>query len=145
MRGSWLLCIVLAASIGCVGELVEDDPTPGGTADAGQVNMAARMFFDQNVQPMFGIARPKLACTVCHEGAEPANGPDFLGATPAVNYATLKADTRLVGTTAAASVLITRGDHSGDAFCTGVNVPYAGCTVDEVGLITQWINLEAGN
>lgn len=142
------LALAFALSLtaaGCVGQLTEDDPPDNTTPDATTGGTAARMFFDNNVQPLFGLGRPKGACTVCHQGANAVDGPDFLGASAADNYATLKADTRLVSATAANSVLITRGDHNGNAFCTGVNTPYAGCTADEIAVITQWIEMEAGN
>jgi len=139
-----LLLVLALVTTGCVGELTVSDP-PAGNVDAGTVNMAARQFFDLNVLPLMSAARPKQACAVCHQGVDAANGPDFLGAGVTNNYDMLVGNTRLVGTTAATSVLLTRGDHTGDAWCTGVNVPYAGCAADEIGLITQWINLEAGN
>lgn len=145
MRLLPLAFVLTFAAAGCVGQLTENDPPDNTAADAGTGNSAAKMFFDTNVDPLFSAARPKGACSVCHQGTNAADGPDFLGATTADNYATLKADTRLVSTSPTTSVLLLKGDHTGDALCTGVNTPYTGCTADEVSLISQWITMEAGN
>lgn len=141
-----LLIGAIGGAVGCVGELVENDPNPVTGADAGGGNnAAARMFFDTNIQSMFSATRPKGACTLCHQNTVIGDGPDFLGTSAAENYTTLANDARLVTSSPATSVLLLRGDHLGDAFCTGIGTPYAACASDEVSLITQWINLEAGN
>lgn len=137
------LSMFLGLASGCVGEL---EPLPaggvGGGADASTGNPQARTFYDSNIAPMMTAARPKGTCAACHQGVDPINGPDFLGANPASGYTTLIGNPRLVNTASpATSVLITRGDHAGDAFCTGVDTPYAGCTVNEVDTITQWITM----
>ena len=80
-----------------------------------------------------------------HQGTDPVNGPYFLGTSTAMNYSTLSTDARLVTGSAVTSVLLMRGDHTGDAFCQGVGVPYVACTIDEVNLVTQWITLEGAN
>lgn len=150
MRGLSLIALsfALALTTACVGELIEIDPGAGGGggggADAGTVNQAGKNFYDTNIAPMMISVRPKGTCASCHAGTDAINGPDFLGTTIASGYQTLMANTRLVNTTTpASSVLITRGDHTGDAWCSGPGTPYAACTEDEIGIINQWIALEA--
>ncbi len=141
--------LVLGAGA-CVGTLETTDPLgsgggPGG-ADAGTGGgggAAAKTFFDTNVEPLLSTARPKGACAACHQGANAVDGPDFLGATSADNYATLAGSLRLVNpANPTGSLLVTKGDHDGDALCTAAGVPYATCTQDEVSLIAQWIGME---
>jgi hypothetical protein len=153
MRGSLiaLLFSLILAGAACVGELetIDPDDTGGGTGGAGPdagagSGLTAKEYYDQNVAPMMTVSRPKGTCANCHVGTDPINGPDFFGTTMAEAYDTLVANTRLVNSaTPAASVLITRGDHTGDAFCDGIASPYAGCTEDEITIITNWINLLA--
>jgi hypothetical protein len=138
--GHLALALLLAAATGCVGELIpiEPGPGPGGGPDAGGGggggggDALARQYFDDNVQPLLVLARPKGACSVCHEGANIADGPDFMGASPATNYDSLVSDTRLVGGDPAASLLVIKGDHSGDAFEPA-----------EVSTINEWILMES--
>lgn len=141
--------LVLGAGA-CVGSLETTDPIgsgggPGAGPDGGTGGggAAAKTFFDTNIEPLLTEARPKGSCASCHEGNDTANGPDFLGLTAADNYTQLIGSARLINTgTPASSLLVTKGDHTGDAFCTAAGVPYATCTQDEVSLITQWIGME---
>ncbi len=141
--------IATAALVGCVGELetLEGGGGGGGGADAGGGgnSAAAQTYYTNNVRPLLIAARPKGACSACHEGIDAANGRDFMGATLTDNYATLAADTRLVNGSPATSLLISRGDHTGDAFCTGPGTPYAACADNEVATVTTWISLVVGN
>jgi hypothetical protein len=138
---------------GCVGELelVEGPGGSGGDTTPPASGTPEEAFID-NVQP----ALTARTCTACH--ASPSctttgDGHCFLGTTaPGDDYTTLSAST-YIGTTAAASLLLSVGDHvtgnpsglaGGPAFCTGPGVPDAGCTTNQVALIEDWILLEAG-
>ncbi|RMH40888.1 MAG: hypothetical protein D6689_12585 [Deltaproteobacteria bacterium] len=133
--------LVAAGAVGmvaCVGELTPVDPAtggPGGGPDAGRGGGAteARDYFDTEVQPLLALPRPKGACTVCHQGVDPGNGPDFLGADAAANYDALTANPRLVSGDPATSLLVTKGEHAGDAFAPA-----------EISIINEWILMEAG-
>jgi hypothetical protein len=143
------LGLTLAA---CSGELTITSPGPGGGigggggADAGTGgggdDTQSRAVFASDVQPLLIASRPKGACATCHQGQNPGDGPDFLGTTAAANFDTLVADPGLIGGTAAGSGLLNRGDHTGNAFCTGSGTPYAGCVVDEVSIISNWITIQ---
>ncbi len=132
------LVVAALGLIGCTGELVPLDPQPSPDPDAGPDPAAdagapvARAFFDTNVQPLFIVVRPLGACTGCHQGVDPVNGPDFLGATPLDNYDTLSGDQRLMTDDPATSLLVNKGLHTGDAFAP-----------TEISTINQWILLEA--
>jgi mono/diheme cytochrome c family protein len=143
---SLAVCATLA--MGCVGELEPQDPgafgIPGGPdATPPGVASPAHAYYDTNVAPLMIITRPKGSCASCHQGVSPADGPDFLGNTPSANYSNLVTNTRLVGATPAVSILVTKGDHNGNAYCTGVGVPYGACTADEVTILNTWIMMEA--
>jgi hypothetical protein len=99
--------------------------------------------FNSQIDGLFSATRPKGACVVCHQNASPVD-PDFLGTSPTTHYDTLIADTAMIGPTPENSILYTKGDHpTGNAFCTGADTPYAGCTTDEMSLLAEWIALEA--
>ena len=138
---------LIVGTLGCVGELEPLDPAAGpggGGPDAAVTNAAAKTYYETNIAPLMTSARPKGTCASCHSGSDPINGPDFLGVTAASGYDMLISNTRLVNPDSpATSVLLTRGDHSGDAWCTGAGTPYAQCNTDEVGLITQWMSILA--
>ncbi|HUH04121.1 MAG TPA: hypothetical protein VML75_19120 [Kofleriaceae bacterium] len=141
-------CCLAVALLGCVGELEPQDPggfgIPGGPdATPPGVASPAHAYYDTNIAPLLVAARPKGTCASCHQGSNIADGPDFLGTVAAVNYSTLVGNTRLIGATPALSYFVTRGDHNGNAFCTGVDTPYVGCTSDEVILVNTWIMMEA--
>ena len=147
-----VVLVATLAMIGCVGELETLEGSGGGGGgggggvDAGgTTNAAAQTYYTNNVRPLLIAARPKGACNVCHEGANLADGPDFMGAASGENYAALVGNTRMVSGDPATSQLILRGDHSGDAFCTGAGAPYAQCIENEVGILTTWINLVGTN
>jgi len=147
-----VLAALLGLAAGCVGELtpLEADDTGGGGGgpDAGSSGVgsaAGRQFFAANLEPMWIASRPKGVCAGCHQGTNAVDGPDFLGATTTTHYDTLVVNSLLVGTTPENSVLIIKGDHEGNAFCTGTDTPYAGCTSDEQTLVQQWILLEASH
>jgi hypothetical protein len=147
VRYALSLCLA-SCLVGCVGELEPLDPGGFGIAggpDATPPGVAspAHAYFDLNVSPILNIQRPKGSCVACHQGVSPADGPDFLGNTPGANYSTLVANVRLVAATPATSILVTKGDHNGDPFCTGVGVPYGACTADEVTILNTWIMMEA--
>jgi len=138
------VALVMAASVGCTGELIPIDPVSdtggvgggGGGADAdvgGGGGALARQYFDDNVEPLLVVTRPKGACTVCHQGATPGDGPDFLGLTAADHYDSLMADSRIVGSDPSLSLLVIKGDHTGDAF-----------DASEISTIDQWILMESG-
>ena len=105
--------------------------SPTGGADAGAQGATGSEFFRINVLPLLSAPRPKGACALCHQGADPVNGPDFLGANAGTNYTTLLASPNVVGTTPGTSSLYTRGAHTGDAF-----------TPTELALVGEWIELE---
>jgi hypothetical protein len=138
--------LAVLAAFACTGEFVSAQPDAdgGGARDAGGAGSAAgRRYFEAKVQPLLVVVRPKGTCAFCHQQGLGGTGPFFLGATAASAYDALINNRRLVGATAAASLLVTRGDHTGDAFCTGAGVPYAACATDEVELLEAWIALEA--
>lgn len=146
MRKSWVIVLGSLLAIGCVGELTPVEGGGGGGggggADAGGGDLAAaQTFYTQNIQPMMTAARPKGACTLCHEGVNAADGPDFLGASPASHFLTLINGSRLITGDPATSVFVIRGDHTGDAFCTGLGTPYQQCLEDEVSIVNQFIRL----
>ena len=148
--------IAALSSIGCVGTLTERVPSadagPFGAADA-QIQTAARITFDQNIAPILTTPRPKGACIICHQGPEACpngGGSCYLGEDGLNHYGSLTVAQAvgngmlLITATPATSRFLQRGDHNGNAFCTGPGVPYANCTQNEVQLIENWINLEGG-
>ncbi len=137
MRCLFHLCAALAFlwAGACTGEFESRNgsdlsPNPG-QADAGAPGANGAAFFQQNILPMMSIPRAKGACAICHQGADAANGPDFLGMNAETNYATLLASPGLVGATPAASSLYSRGDHGGDAFLPA-----------EAATVAMWIAME---
>jgi hypothetical protein len=103
----------------------------------------ATLLFDAEIDPIFVAERPRGACASCHEGSDPSDGPDFLGSDPADHRASLLDQPRIVGDRPDASLLFTRGDHAGDALCSGAGAPYAGCDRDEASAVAEWITAEA--
>ena len=148
---SWrLLSAAVCATLvtGCTGEYVVVDEGGGGVgADGGGVPEAAdsRAMFDEQIEPLLTRPRPKGACYGCHQGTDPANGPDFLGPDAASHFDTLRSNTRVVGGTPETSLLYTKPDHQGNTWCRGANNPYAGCTADETVAVAGWIDLEKSN
>ena len=119
----------------CTGEFSPRDgsdlnPSPG-LADAGTPGINGADYFQQNILALMSTPRPKGACAICHQGANVADGPDFLGPNAETNYATLLASPGLVGATAATSRLYTRGDHGGNSFLP-----------EELAMIAMWIDME---
>ena len=160
MRRACTTAIAVLLAGGCTGELTLVDSAGGGIgggADGGGgggggggEQSEGEAMFHAEIEPMFSVPRPKGACVVCHGNIGPAD-PDFLGTgDAAMRYPTIMSfvsavtGRKMVGTTAADSELLLKGDHpTGDAFCTGAGTPYAQCTEDEVTIITDWILLEA--
>ena len=149
---SWRLlsaavCAWLAA--GCTGEyvVVDEGGGGGGGADGGGDPEAgsSRAMFDDQIEPLLNRPRPKGACFGCHQGTDPANGPDFLGPDAASHFDTIRANIRVVGDTPETSLLYTKPDHLGNTWCRGANDPYAGCTADETAAVAGWIELEKGD
>jgi hypothetical protein len=156
-----LLCggIALAASAlaACTGTLSAIDPPGGGdagilaTVEDGSTGAAAdagdpgdpRVLFATAVDPILVRARLRGACADCHEGRDPGDGPDFLGPDARSHRDSLLGAPHLVGASADASLLFTRGDHTGDAFCTAAETPVAGCAADEAAIVAAWIAAEA--
>lgn len=135
-----LVLLLLPSTPACTGELT---PTGGGQGGGPDAALGpAEQVFRQTVEPLFSAARPKGTCAGCHIGSAPSGGA-ILGTSVAATYSALLAGA-LLATPAAQSKLISHGDHTGNAFCTGVDTPYAGCTANEVGAITAWIVLEIG-
>lgn len=149
----------LALAAACTGQLVGGGSGPdAGPVDAGpgvevEASDAAvadagdpadpRLRFASTVEPILSRARPKGTCVDCHEGTDPGDGPDFLGPDLGSHYESLTSDPRLIGDTPDASLLFTRGDHAGDAFCTGEEEPYPGCAEDESAAVADWIASES--
>jgi len=133
-KSSILTAIAVATALaapGCVGQLDETSPAvdagPPGAPDA-QVQTAARVAFEQNVAPMLTAARPKGACIICHQGpaACPSGGGScFLGEDPLNHYGALigalavGTGTPIITDNVATIRFVQRGDHTGNAFCTG--------------------------
>jgi mono/diheme cytochrome c family protein len=107
------------------------NPPQSRQADAGPPAVTGADYFQVNILPILSTPRPKGACAICHQGANPADGPDFLGPNAETNYATLLASPGLVGDTSSSSSLYTRGNHDGDAFL-----------LTEYEMIAMWISLE---
>lgn len=134
----------------CSGDFVMENGSGGADdgadtlgADASPTaNLAAKQFFDSSIVPLLASARPKGACALCHQGTNVSNGPIFMGESSAENYSAMTGDVSLVGSSPTNSSLLTRGDHSGNAFCTGAGVPYSQCTQDESALISEWITMQ---
>ena len=99
--------------------------------------------FANQIDPLLSEPRPKGSCIGCHQGADATNGPDFLGPTTQSHYNAIIQDPTVVGPTPQQSLLYSRGDHTGNAFCTGVDTPYNGCTADEASVVASWITLQA--
>jgi hypothetical protein len=137
------VCAWLVTS--CTGAYVvlESDGADGG--GSGGDPTTSRAMFDADVEPLLVKPRPKGACIGCHQGAEPANGPDFLGPDATSHFESLRTDVRVVGGSPEVSLLYTQPDHTGNTWCRGANDPYAGCTADETVAIHDWIDLEKGN
>ncbi len=132
---------------GCTGsyEVVDEGGGGGVGADGGgDPDEASRAMFEANMEPLLNRPRPKGACIGCHQGADAANGPDFLGPDAASHFDTLHANTRVVGASPQTSILYNKPDHMGNTWCRGANDPYAGCTEDETAAVGDWINLENG-
>jgi hypothetical protein len=145
------LALVFAGA--CAGELVPNEGIgagggAGGGADAGSGGGGSAQgasFFTTNIQPMLTAPRPKGTCVQCHLGENPADGPDFLGTSLAGSYEAIMGTPGLIGASLAQSTFYSKGDHSGDAFCTAAGTPYAACTAAELSVISQWISIENGN
>jgi hypothetical protein len=132
------LLVAIALCAGCVGELVPREPGSGG-ADAGTGGGAdgavgtARVYFDDNVAGLLTRARPLGPCSMCHQGTNIVDGPDFLGASASTHYTQLKADPRIVRPgDPDLSLLVVKGAHTGDAF-----------PAEEAALIRAWIEMES--
>lgn len=127
-----------------------DRPADASPADAAPIDATplpdaspATLLFDAEIDPIFVADRPRGTCASCHEGSDPGDGPDFLGPDPDGHRASLLGQPRIVGDRPDASLLFTRGDHTGDALCTGPGAPYAGCDRDEASAVAGWITAEA--
>lgn len=133
--------LTLLFSVGCSGEFVPQEGSDlngsgGGRADAGLVaagSAEGEAFFLANIQPLMSSPRPLQPCAVCHEGTNAANGPLFLGLSPAENYQAIL-NANLLGPTPLESRLYTRGVHAGDAFAA-----------NEAIVVSEWIRIEAQN
>lgn len=136
MRLSIHLCAALAFlwAGACTGEFEQQrgsDLNPAaGQADAGP-SVDGATYFQQNILALMSTPRPKGACAICHQGANPADGPDFLGPNAETNYATLLASPGLVQGTPATSSLYTRGSHAGNSFLP-----------EEAAMVAMWIEME---
>jgi mono/diheme cytochrome c family protein len=145
-RLSILGALAAVGMAACTGEFVTAEPgvDAGAAVDAGAVgSVAGRAFFAANVAPLLALDRPKGSCAFCHQQGLGGTGPFFLGAAPDEHYAALVSNPRLVGATPEESLLVTRGDHTGNAFCTGAGAPYAACGTDELAVLGEWIAIEA--
>lgn len=133
--GQIFAALTLILATACTGEFVIDNGglgNGGGGTDAGNAGSGDGVaYFRANILPMMSSPRPNGACALCHQGTDPANGPDFLGANAETNYTSLLNAPRLIGATPATSTFYTRGDHSGDAF-----VP------EELARVATWIEME---
>ena len=139
-----LVLVSLAAlAFACTGTL---EPTNGGDGDGdadGAVANLEKMQFENNVLPLIvSAARDLPACSICHAGAAVPTlfGADGTAALAGA-YDALIGGTQLASP-AATSLLVTKGPHDGNAFCTGAATPDAYCTVDEVSIVTAWIDAE---
>lgn len=155
-RSTPITLLALALTCACTGELVVEDELGGGAgeevrgADAGTdtpdapppVNLLAQEYFYEYVQPLLLGARPKGACALCHQGTSTTNGPIFMGASQVENYQALIADTSLIGPDPGSSRLLTRGDHAGNSFCSGLGVPYNQCDKNEFAVLSEWVRLQ---
>jgi hypothetical protein len=135
------LCALL--SFACGGELVLTEPMGGGGGGDGD-DTAAREMFTAEIDPLFAATRPKGACMTCHQGADAVNGPDFLGTGPTTHYDTITTFL-IIGATPEASILYNKPDHTGNTWCTGTDLPYAGCTQDEKAILADWIDVLNGS
>ena|GEM_PF-3058770 len=151
-----VIAFALAGLVGCVGTLTDQqDSSSAGAPDAGTSNpqTEARIAFERDIEPMVTMTRPKGACIICHSGTTcPSGGGNcFLGDDPLNHYGSLinatavGSGTSLITGLPATSRFLQRGDHEGNAFCTGPGTPYAACTQNEVELIANWITLEGTN
>lgn len=145
-KASILAILPALALLGCTGELTPTggDTTGGGGVDAAPQS-AGEMAFHQNVEPLLNESRPKGSCVTCHLGSSAVGGAIF-GPDSDATYSEVLAGP-LLADPPANSLLLTKGDHEGNALCTGADAPYAGCTSDEVTAISNWIQMEidAGN
>lgn len=149
-----VIAVAVAGLLGCVGTLTDRNEEPAAAPDAGTANpqTTARIAFERDVEPLLTMTRPKGACIICHSGTTcpTGGGSCFLGDDPLNHYGSLinaqavGNGTPLITELPATSRFLQRGDHNGNAFCTGPGTPYAACTQNEVQLISDWINLEAG-
>jgi hypothetical protein len=89
--------------------------------------LSARELFDRNVSPILD-----QRCASCHLGANPVDGPDFLGAAPGGAYDVLTGDLRMVPARPEDSILLLKGEHTGPAF-----------TMVEAQTVTAWLLKEA--
>ncbi len=153
----FVISLFLASTVGCVGSLTDRAPAvdggPGGGGEDAILQTPRRVAFEQNVAPLLTKPRPKGACIICHQGPEACptgGGSCFLGEDGLDHYSALITsravgnDILLITGSPATSRFLQRGDHLGNAFCTGVDTPYLGCTENEAQLIADWINLEGG-
>jgi len=146
------ILLLAALSSACVGDVSFPGPDPStenpaanAAPDAAPIEDSAGLdYFQAYVQPILLAPRPKGACAICHQGVNPGDGPDFMGQSPADNYTTLLSSVGLIGSSPDYSRLVTRGDHDGNSFCSGVGIPYNQCDRDEFAVLSEWIRVEAG-
>ena len=146
-----LLISLIAGTFACKGTLEpiggdgDGDGDNGGEVDAA-IPSAGEMEFINNVVPLLNAGRVdgEGSCTGCHAGLV----PDFLGADPATTgYSTAVAYVggKLFSDPADMSLILMKGEHNAGtakAWCTGVETPDLYCTIDEVAIVTAWINTE---
>jgi hypothetical protein len=143
------LTFAAVLALGCTGEFTFESPQgtvnpPGNGGD----NSAARLFYNQNIEPMLILQRPSGPCVLCHSDPTPyaeQGAPILFGnrSSPDVTYTTL-VSSGFVGTTPADSQFLNVVHETptiGDSFCGGLGDPYEQCTQDEVSLIAEWVGL----
>ncbi|MFO0722616.1 MAG: hypothetical protein U1E65_02455 [Myxococcota bacterium] len=113
------------------------------TVTTGAMGLTARELFDRNVAPILAAN-----CASCHAGANPGDGPDYLGptATPATGfYAPLTTGHTVIGNApfiaypSVNSPLVYKGAHTGPAFTTADAATVSSWLVKEAeerGLVT---------
>lgn len=92
---------------------------------AGSTGPTAHDFFDTHV-----AAEIESSCAACHAAQYPGEGPDYLGDSTSVYYASLDAAGFI--TAPANSMLLLKGAHTGPAW-----------TPSQAEVVTQWLDLEA--
>ena len=152
MREAWALFSLLALVSACEGELVPMEvggPAPAqvdagapGQPDADRVLSEEEEHFESYIKPLLQAPRPKGSCALCHQGTDTSSGPNFMGVNADDNYQALLSDAEMIASTPEESGLLLRGDHAGNAFCSGFGVPYNQCQEDELDLLKAWIRLE---